>query len=78
MNVNQKFDEYEDCRTPLHLAAFTGRTEVVRLLLERGADVNAKNEKGGETPLHNAAMNGHAEAAVLLLPKCQTRCSRGE
>ncbi len=30
--------------TPLHYSAYNGRLEVCRLLLQSGADVNAKNE----------------------------------
>jgi len=40
-------------RTALHEAALHGRVEVVELLLENGADVNAKNHRG-ETPLFYA------------------------
>jgi len=38
----------------------------VRLLLRRGANVNAM-DKYGNTPLHSAAVLGHAEIARLLL-----------
>ena len=37
--------------TPLHLAAFNGRLELTRVLLDHGADMNAKNFQD-ETPLH--------------------------
>ena len=40
--------------------------EVVKLLLEHGADPNAQN-KSGETPLHDAACLGHVEIVKLLL-----------
>jgi ankyrin repeat protein len=36
------------------------------LLIERGADVNAKTN-GGWTPLHSAAFYGHVEVVRLLL-----------
>ena len=36
--------------TALHQAAFRGRKEIVKLLIDRGADVNAKNEYG-QTPI---------------------------
>ncbi|MDP7254779.1 MAG: ankyrin repeat domain-containing protein, partial [Planctomycetota bacterium] len=40
-------------RTPLHLAAFSGRKEVATLLLDGGADVNATN-RARKTPLASA------------------------
>jgi ankyrin repeat protein len=52
--------------TPLHYAAWHGRTEAVRLLLESGASVSAGEGKT-ETPLHLAFMKWHPEAARLLL-----------
>ena len=47
------------------VAAFTGRMEVIELLIENGADVNAKDEDGG-TPLLYATLSGHKEIADLL------------
>ena len=41
-------------RTPLHQAAFDANPALAAVLLDRGAAVNARNEKG-ETPLHEAA-----------------------
>ena len=42
--------------------------EIVRLLLEAGADVNKASTDDGFTPLHRAAMKNH-EAIVRLLLK---------
>ncbi|MDM8545108.1 ankyrin repeat domain-containing protein [Candidatus Venteria ishoeyi] len=42
--------------------------ETVRLLLEKGANINARNDKG-ETPLHVAVRLGNGELIALLLSK---------
>lgn len=54
------------CSTPLHWSVMRGRVAIARLLLERGADVNAR-QVGGFTPLHMAAQSGDVEMARLLL-----------
>ncbi len=54
--------------TMLSIAALMGHTEIVTVLLEHGADVNAKSRDGG-TALHAAAFLGRAEATKLLLEK---------
>jgi ankyrin repeat protein len=54
--------------TLLATAALMGHTEVVALLLEHGADVNARSKDGG-TALHAAAFLGRAETVKLLLDK---------
>lgn len=52
--------------TPLSLAATYGRAEVVKLLLERGADVKQTNRDGG-TALHGAAFLGRPVVVDQLL-----------
>ncbi len=49
--------------SPLMLAALKGQEDVVRKLIDRGADVN----KPGWTPLHYASTNGHVGIMNLLL-----------
>jgi ankyrin repeat protein len=51
---------------PIHHAARNGDTEIVRLLIERGADVNVKNPRG-HTVLYCAGGHGHLDCLLLLL-----------
>ncbi len=53
---------------PLGWAALNGQTEAVKLLLEKGADVNGR-QRDGSTSLHSAAFLGHVETVKLLLEK---------
>jgi len=53
-------------RRPLNWAAFYGYTEIVQLLLDNGADINAQN-KTGYTPLHHAVENNQKDVVMLLL-----------
>ena len=60
----------DDGFTPLHLAAFFGRTDVTRLLLDRGANIAAITHNDLEdTPLHAAAAGRHLEVCALLLAR---------
>jgi cytohesin len=52
--------------TPLHDAASGGRTAVVQFLLEKNAQIDAR-DSGGGTPLHEAARAGRRGAAVAAL-----------
>ena len=54
--------------TLLSTAALMGHTKVVALLLEHGANINAKSRDGG-TALHAAAFLGRVETVKLLLDK---------
>jgi ankyrin repeat protein len=58
--------------TALHLAAFLGHADAVRLLLDRGADPNAvaiSEQIGPVQPLHSAAATRRLECARLLVER---------
>ena len=50
------------------ITAEEGYTEIVEMLLTKGADVNARDE-GGWTALKRAAGQGHTEIVEMLLAK---------
>lgn len=52
--------------TPLQCAAFWGRLEIAKMLIEFGADVNAKSDDN-VTPLHEAVRLGNVDIVKLLL-----------
>ena len=54
--------------TALHAALAGQRSAVVKILLDAGADVNAK-QHGGWTPLHSAAANGDRGVIDLLFAR---------
>lgn len=51
---------------PLLLATSRGFAEIIRLLIEYGFNVNAR-ERFGRTPLHVAAASGYQEVVTMLL-----------
>ena len=62
---------------PLHAAATVCDRETMRLLLERGADPNAR-QQAGFTPLHGAASRGDIEAGKLLLARGADRTAKSD
>lgn len=53
-------------RTPLHVAAENGSTNCARLLVERGASLEAHDD-AGSSPLLPALGNGNVETAAVLI-----------
>ena len=65
-DVNLRTAAIED--TPLHRAVSYKHKEVVELLINKGADLNAKDSLE-QTPLHEAIQNKQKEIASLLINK---------
>ena len=61
--------------TPAHLAAMNGSKNVLELLLNNGADMEARGTNG-PTPLHLAAQEGHQDCCDLLLSRGADREAR--
>ncbi|XP_043964694.1 myotrophin isoform X3 [Gambusia affinis] len=61
-------NQFLEGRKPLHYAADFGQLDVIKYLLDKGADVNA-TDKHGLTPLMNACFEDHKECAKILLEK---------
>jgi ankyrin repeat protein len=60
--------------TPLHAALAGRRNDVSKILIEAGADVNAR-QHGGWVPLHAAAANGDREMVDLLVARGADRAA---
>ena len=59
-------EEYTHGHTPLMRAALEGNTERVRELIDRGADVDQRDDNG-RTALMFAVINAHCETMNVLL-----------
>ncbi len=57
---------FDDGQTPLHMAVIDGQQGIVEYLIEKGAQINAK-DISGTTPLHEAVRYGRTEIAKMLL-----------
>ena len=69
-DINELSDgALEDGGGLLHEAASNGFTNVVRNLLDRGADIHLKDKKRGSTALHWAARNGCTDVVRLLIER---------
>jgi len=66
--VDVNFKDSKFGPTPLSRAAENGHEAVVKMLLEKGANVDSKNDNG-QTPLSWAVENRHEAVVKLLLEK---------
>ncbi|GFQ77336.1 hypothetical protein TNCT_578431 [Trichonephila clavata] len=63
ININ---DKANDGFSLLHIAAQEGNLNIVKHLIDRGADVNSQNDAGSK-PIHIAAREGHKDIVELFL-----------
>ena len=69
VNYRDNSNKFIKERTPLHIAVNKGHGEVVKLLLDNGADFTARTLPGRMQPLHYAAYEGFKDIAQLLIEK---------
>ncbi|KAJ3037243.1 hypothetical protein HDV00_001875 [Rhizophlyctis rosea] len=67
MGVGADYTLMKDGYTALHFAAHYGHEEVVKALLEAGANASQLDKKLKSTPLHHAARMGHLACVEVLL-----------
>ena len=72
MDVNM---EDKDHDSPLHSASYSGKLEIVRVLLNHGAIANARNDRD-ETPLHQV-LQGEYESQADGVHIAQLLLDRG-
>ena len=54
-------------KRPIHVAAYYSRDEIIKYLVDRGADINAIDGASGKTALSVAIWKGYESTAILLL-----------
>ena len=59
------YEHYLLGMSPLHLAAWSGKVEVARLLVETGAEVDTCSNDG-ETPLILASQHGNSDVVSRM------------
>ena len=64
MCIDQR--SYSKGLTPLHYAVLAGHIDVMKCLIEHGAEINALS-KVGTTPLHLAVKSGNIDVAKVLI-----------
>ncbi|KAK3256270.1 hypothetical protein CYMTET_34586, partial [Cymbomonas tetramitiformis] len=73
-NLDVNVADYEG-RTSLHICASNGHRELVRFLVEHGADVHAL-DLHRHTPLRNALQNSHFDTILILMRESATMHGR--
>ncbi|UKZ66398.1 uncharacterized protein TrAtP1_007573 [Trichoderma atroviride] len=65
-NMMRNFSAIKEHASALHAAALGGHLEIVQLLVDKGADINASHGIVSGSALHAAAMEGHLDIVKFL------------
>jgi ankyrin repeat protein len=57
------------------MAAISGSLDMVQLIVNEGANINAK-DNDGMTPLNYAVKNGHKDVLAFLRDKVDSGCNK--
>ena len=74
--MNEEFGNWTTRPPPVHLACANGSLDILKLLLQGGANVDVGGGLYSMTPLHWACDGGHKDVAAFLISK--TGCRIGE
>lgn len=67
LNNGADIHQPEDIGTLVHIVALTGDAKSMRLLIEQGIDIHAKNKEAGNTALHMATQSDAFACAMTLI-----------
>ena len=73
---SKKYGGWEVRTPPLHTACDKGVLQMVKLLVQHGADIDSGDGRYGRTPLHQACVGGNKEVVVYLTK--EVGCKVGE
>lgn len=72
--VDPNYSLDDACVTPLHYAAQSNSLEVIPLLVQAGAKVDAQTHPDGLTPIDMAAVHDHYKVLQVLIAYLQCDC----
>ena len=65
-DIEAPWNPYDECATPLHVAAELGRIEIFKLIIQKAEDKNPETIDGS-TPMHFAACRGQNQIIKVLM-----------
>ncbi|ORX84117.1 hypothetical protein BCR32DRAFT_230679 [Anaeromyces robustus] len=73
LDYNVKEEMNSEGLYPLHIACRLGHTEIAKILINHGSDVNVLDKDNGWTPIFYCCVNGYIDCVkVLLESNCKT------